>query len=62
MDLEESSSLQTILQSYSKLSVLGEEQKYKLVEQDRKPRDKPMHLWPFIVICDKRDEYMMEKR
>ena len=25
--------------------VLGHKQKYRSMEQDRKPRDKPMHLW-----------------
>ena len=39
--------LQTILQSYSKEDnmVLTQKQKYRAVEQDRKPRDKPTHLW-----------------
>ena len=41
--------LQTILQSYSNQynMVLEQKQKYRSVEQDRKPkpRDKPMHLW-----------------
>ena len=36
--------LQTILQSYSNQDsmVLAQKQKYKSMEQDRKPRDKPM--------------------
>ena len=39
--------LQTILQSYSHQDnmVLAQKQKYKSMEQDRKPRDKPTHLW-----------------
>ena len=39
--------LQTILQGYSHQNgmVLAPKQKYRLVEQDRKSRDKPMHLW-----------------
>ena len=27
--------------------VLSKKQKYISMEQDRKPRDKPMHLWPY---------------
>ena len=40
--------LQTILQSYSNQDsmVLAQKQKYRSMEQDRKPRDKPKHLWP----------------
>ena len=39
--------LQTILQNYSHQDsmVLEPKQKYRPMEQDRKPRDKPMHLW-----------------
>ena len=38
--------LQTILQSYSNQDsmVLAEKQKYRSMEQDRKPRDKPTHI------------------
>ena len=38
--------LQTILQSYSNQDtmVLAQKQKYRSMEQDRNPRDKPMHL------------------
>ena len=41
------SRLQIILQSYSHQDsmVLAQKQKYRPTEQDRKPRDKPMHLW-----------------
>ena len=36
-----------ILQSYSHQHrmILAQKQKYKPMEQDRKPRNKPMHLW-----------------
>ena len=39
--------LQIILQSYSHKDsiVLAQKQKYRPMEQDRKPRNKPMHLW-----------------
>ena len=39
--------LQTILQTYSNQNsmVLAQKQKYRSMEQDRKPRDKPTHLW-----------------
>ena len=51
-ELEESDSqLQTILQSYSNQDsmVLEQKQKYRSMEQDRKPRDKPMHIWsPYL--------------
>ena len=40
-------SLQTILQSYSNQDnmVLAQKQKRRSMGQDRKPRDKPTHLW-----------------
>ena len=39
--------LQTILQSYSNQDcmVLAQKQKYRSMVQDRKPRDKPTHIW-----------------
>ena len=39
--------LQTILQSNSNQEsmVLAQKQKYRSMEQDRKPRDKPMPIW-----------------
>ena len=43
--------LQSILQSYSNQDrmVLAQKEKYRLIEQDRKPRDKPMHIWsPYL--------------
>ena len=43
--------LQTILQSYSNQEsmVLAQKQKYRSMEQYRKPRGKPMHIWsPYL--------------
>ena len=39
--------LQTILKSYSNQDslVLAQKQKYRSMEQERKPRDKPPHIW-----------------
>ena len=39
--------LQTILQSYSSKDsiVLAQKQKHRSMEQDRKPRDIPTHIW-----------------
>ena len=39
--------LQIILQSYSHQDsmILAQKQKYRPKQQDRKPRNKPMHLW-----------------
>ena len=39
--------LQTILQSHSNQEsmVQAQKQKYRSMEQDRKPRDKPTHIW-----------------
>ena len=47
------SQLQIILQSYSHQDSMSlvQKQKYKPMEQDRKPRNKPMHLW--VPICEK---------
>ena len=55
--------LQTILQSYSNQEnmVLAQKQKYRSMEQDRKPRDKPMYLWSTNQ-WQKRQGYTMEKR
>ena len=43
----QSSWLQIILQSYSHQDrmILAQKQKYRPMEQDRKPRNKPMYLW-----------------
>ena len=54
---------QIILQSYSHQDsmVLAQKQKYRPMEQDRKPRNKPMHLWvPYF--WQKRQEYTMGQR
>ena len=43
--------LQTTLQSYSNQDnmVLAQKQKYRSMEQDRKPRDKLTHIWsPYL--------------
>ena len=42
------SGLQTKLQSYSNQDsmILAQKQTYRSMEQDRKPRNKPTHLWP----------------
>ena len=55
--------LQTILQSYSNQDsvVLTQKQKYRSVEQDRKPRDKSTNIWsPYL--WQRRPEYTTEKR
>ena len=53
--------LKTILQSYSQDSmVLAQKQKYRSIEQDRKPRDKRIHLWtPYF--WQRRQEYTVRK-
>ena len=54
--------LQIILQSYSHQDsmVLAKKQKHRTIEQDRKPRNKPMHLWvPYF--WQRRQEYTMGK-
>ena len=61
--------LQIILQSYSMLDqdihqdsmVLAQKEKYRSMEPDRKPRNKPMHLWvPYF--WQRRQEYTMGQR
>ena len=55
--------LQIILQSYSHQDsmVLAQKQKYRPMEQDRKPRNKPMQLWvPYF--WQRRQEYTMGQR
>ena len=55
--------LQTILQSHSHQDsmVLAQKQKYRSMEQNRKPRDKSTHLWtPYLQ--QRRQEYTVEKR
>ena len=55
--------IQTIVQCYSHQDsmVLAQKHKYRPMEQDRKPRNKPMHLWvPYF--WQRRDEYTMGQR
>ena len=54
--------LQTILQSYSNQDnmVLGQKQKHRSMEQDRKVRNKPMHLWS-TNLWQRKQGYAMEK-
>ena len=54
--------LQVILHSYSYQDsmILAQKQKYRPMEQDRKPRNKPMHLW-VLYIWQRRQEYTMGK-
>ena len=52
---------QALLQShrYQDSMVLVQRQKYRSMEQNRKPRDKSMHLWkPYL--WQRRQEYTME--
>ena len=59
----QSSWLQITLQSISHQDsmVLAEKQKYRPREQDRKPRNKPMHLWvPYF--SQRRQKYTMGQR
>ena len=55
--------LQIILQSYSHQDsmVLAEKQKYRPMEQDTKPRNKPMHPW-VTYFWQRRQEYTMWQR
>ena len=47
--------------SHQDSMVLAQKQKYSPMEQDRKPRNKPMHLWvPYFL--QRRQEYTMEQR
>ena len=55
--------LQIILQSYSHQDsmVLAQRQKYRSMEQNRKPRDKSMHPWtPYLR--QRRQEYTIGQR
>ena len=55
--------LQALLQSYGHQNsmILEQRQKYRSMEQNRKPRDKSTHLWtPYL--WQRRQEYTMEKR
>ena len=53
--------LQIILQSYSHQDSMVLAQKYRPMEQDRKPRNKPMHLW-VTYFWQRRQEYTMGQR
>ena len=55
--------LQIIQQSYSHQDsmVLAQKQKYRPMEQDRKPRNKPMRLW-VTYFWQRRQEYTMGQR
>ena len=56
--------LQTILQSHSNQDsmVLAQKQKYRSVEQDRKPREKPTHIWsPYLSLIKEASIYSGEK-
>ena len=55
--------LQVTLQSYSHQNsmVLAQKQKYRSMEQDRKPRNKPTHLW-VSSFWQRRQEYTMRQR
>ena len=59
----EPSWLQIILQSYSHQDsmVLAQKQKYRPMEQARKPRNKPMHLW-LACFWQRRQKYTMGQR
>ena len=55
--------LQALLQSHSHQDsmVLAQRQKYRSMEQNRKPKDKSTHLWtPYL--WQRRQEYTTEKR
>ena len=55
--------LQALLQSHSHHDsmVPVQRQKYRLMEQNRKPRNKSTHLWT-TYLFQRRQEYTMEKR
>ena len=55
--------LQTVLQVYSNQNsmLLAQKQKYRSIEQARKPNNKPTHPWS-INLWQRRQEYTMEKR
>ena len=55
--------LQALIQSHSHQDsmVLAQRQKYRSMEQKRKPREKSTHLWTHYL-WQRRQEYTMEKR
>ena len=61
MELEKSTFLTsdyTTKHSYQDSMVLAQKQKYRPMEQDRKPRNKPTHLW-VLYFLQRRQEYTM---
>ena len=56
-------SLQALLQSYNHQDsmVLAQRQKYRLMEQTRKTRDKSTYLWT-TYLRQRRQEYTIERR
>ena len=54
--------LQALLQSHSHQDsmVLAQRQKYRSMEQNRKPRDKSTHVWT-LYLRQRRQEYTVEK-
>ena len=59
--MNQASWFQIILQSYSHQDsmVLTQKQKYRPMEQDRKPRNESMHLW-VLYFWQRRQEYAVE--
>ena len=59
-----SSWLQIILQSYSHQDsmVLAQKQKYRPMEQDRKPRNKPMHLLVTYFLKRRQEDTMGQRQ
>ena len=47
--------------SHKNSIIFTQKQKYRSMEQDRNPRNKPMHLWS-ITLWQSRQEYTMEKK
>ena len=59
----QASRLQAILPSYSNQDsmVLAQRQKYRSVVKDRKPKDRPTHIWS-PTLRQKSQEHTVEKR
>ena len=61
MELEESTCLTSgsATKQHQDSMVLAQRQKYRLMEQNRKPKDKSTQLWtPYL--CQRRQEYTMD--
>ena len=41
--------------------ILAEKKKYRSMEQDRKPKDKPMHIWSLLSLIKEARIYSGEK-